>query len=112
MSDPTELAGVGVGGLTVGGLLVGLLRGLSARQVSQLDDTLKSLTAAVRDLNTEVRELREAHVAMAKDIGSLQRDNELIRQRIDGLAKHWSEKFEDHRKHTVELLVQQQGKKK
>lgn len=109
MADPNDLVGVGLAGMGAGGLVVGLLKFLGSRQVVQLDETLKSLTSAVRDLNQEVRELREAHVAMAKDIGALQRDLDLIRQRIDGLAKYWGEKFEDHRKHTVELLV---GKKK
>lgn len=110
MSDPMDLIGVGLGGTGVGALVVGALKFLGSRQVSQLDETLKSLTSAVRDLNAEVRELREAHVAMSKDIGALQKDNELIRQRIDGLAKYWGEKFEDHRKAVDERLYRRGSK--
>jgi hypothetical protein len=91
MSDPTDLVLVGGGGLTVGGLIVGLLKWLGSRNISALDKTLSELASAVT-------ELREANIAQAKDIGSLQKDNELLRERLDGLAGHWRQQFDEYRK--------------
>lgn len=76
MSDINELGAVGVGGLTVGGLLVGLLKFAGSRNISALDDTLKSLNASVQTLTKDVRDLREANIGLAKDIGSLSRQVE------------------------------------
>jgi septal ring factor EnvC (AmiA/AmiB activator) len=98
MSDPTDLVLVGGGGLTVGGLIVGLLKWLGSRNISALDKTLSELASAVTELRKEVRELREANIAQAKDIGSLQKDNELLRERLDGLAGHWRQQFDEYRK--------------
>jgi len=94
VSDPTELAGVGVGGLTIGGLLVGFLKALGSRQVTQLDKTIEALTAAVRDLDKEIRDLREMMIATAKDIGALQEANKQITARIDGQASHYRERLD------------------
>lgn len=104
MADPSELVGVGAGGAGIGALLMGLLKFSGSRNIAALDKTLAELTAAVVDLRKEVQHLREAHVALAKDIGALQKDNELLRARLDGLAKHWAEKFEDHRRIVDERL--------
>ena len=94
MSDPVDLIGPVVGGMGTGGLMVGLLKFFGSRQVSQLDDTIKTLTGAVRDLNTEVRQLREAHVGMSKDIGALQEAMKNTAARIDGQAGAYRERFD------------------
>jgi hypothetical protein len=98
MSDPLELAGVGLGGATVGGLLIGLVKALGSRNISALDKTLSELATAVTDLRKEVQTLREAHVALAKDIGALQEGFRLLQQRVDGQGTFWREQFEEHRK--------------
>jgi chromosome segregation ATPase len=87
MSDPTELAGVGVGGLTIGGILVGLLKVAGSRNITALDDTLKSLRTSVEVLAKDVRDLREANIGLAKDIGSLTRRVEEQDKEIAGLRR-------------------------
>lgn len=74
--------------------MFGLLKTLSTRQVTQLDTTIKSLTDAVRDLYKEIHELRMAHVAMSKDIGALQEGQKSIKDRIDGQANAYRERFD------------------
>jgi uncharacterized protein YoxC len=98
VADPLELAGASIGGITVGGLLVGLVKAMGSRNISALDKTLADLAAAVTGLAKEVQAMREAHIALAKDVGAVQKDMELLRQRVDGLAEHWREQFEEHRR--------------
>ena len=59
------------GGATVAGMLVALLRFAGSRNISALDDTLKSLRASTDILSKDVRDLREANIGLAKDIGAL-----------------------------------------
>lgn len=83
MSDPTELAGVGVGGATAGGLLIWLLKASGSRNIGALDDTLKTLRSAVDSLSKEVRDLRETNIGLAKDIGALkERDTHQEREMV------------------------------
>jgi hypothetical protein len=106
MSDPNDLIIVGTGGLTVGGIVVGALKWLGSRNISALDKTLSELAHAVSDLRKEVSDLRMVNVAQAKDIGSLQKDMELLRQRVDGVAEHWRTQFEEVRKNVHDRMAE------
>lgn len=88
MSDPNELAAVGVGGMTVGGLLIGLLKLAGSRNIATLDDTLKSLRASADVLAKDVRDLREANIGLAKDIGALAQRADAADRETERLRRH------------------------
>lgn len=88
MSDVNELAGIGGAGVGVGALVMGLLKFSGSRNIASLDDTLKSLRASVDVLGKDVRDLREANIGLAKDIGSLMRRVEEQDREILALRKH------------------------
>ena len=86
MSDPLDIAMGAGGGATVAGMLVALLRFAGSRNISALDDTLKSLRASTDILSKDVRDLREANIGLAKDIGALSgridaHEKELVRMK-------------------------------
>lgn len=110
MSDPADLVGVGVGGASLGALGLGLLKFLGSRQVSQLDETLKMLHGAVRDLDLQVRDLREQLVGFAKDVGALQEGQKALGARIDGQATHYRERFDRLQEQINELSRRRGGK--
>ena len=94
MTDPTDMMLMGGGGAGIGALLVGLVKGLGARNLSSLDETLKSLRGAVEELHKEVRHLRETDLAQGIHIGALQQEVKGLKERVDGQGEYWHKQFE------------------
>ena len=93
MAEPSDILLPGLGGLTIGGLVVGALKFFGGRNLTALDETLRSLRNAVEELHKEVRHLRETDIAQAKDIGALQQEVKSLKERVDGMGTHWREEF-------------------
>lgn len=98
MSDLGETAGLVAAGGMGTGVLMKLLGFFGQRNVSQLDKALEELKAAIRDLTTEVRSLRDTDIKQAEQIGALQEGQKALTARIDGQASFWREQIESLRK--------------
>lgn len=104
MTDPTDIAIGAAGGGGLGAFVVLLLKWSGSRNIASLDKTLSDLHQAVAALSKDIQSLREAHIGLAKDLGAVTKDQELLRDRIDGLARHWNERFDEYRKLVHERL--------
>ncbi len=98
MADPTDLALGGGGVITLGGAAYALIKMLGGRQISNLDETLKSLAIAVDELRKTAQNLRETDIAQAKDIGALQEGQKMLTARIDGMGDHWRKQMDGMRR--------------
>ena len=80
--------------------------------MSQLDETLKALTGAVRDLDMQLRDVRERLIGFAKDIGSVQEGQKAMKDRIDGQANVYRERFDSLQQQINELARGGKGRGK
>lgn len=93
MADISELAGAATAGGISTGVLMKALGFLGQRTVNALDKSLEELKAAIRDLTTEVRALRDTDIKQAEQIGALQEGQKSLQARVDGQATFWREQI-------------------
>ncbi len=77
-----------LGGVSVGAMIYSFVKWSGSRNITTLDNNIKELTTSTRDLSESVQRLREADIAIAKDVGALQSLCESLKERIEGQSAY------------------------